>query len=126
MRAASICGNEQTGRIDFVEKLYFGILSTSSIAPRFIAAVRAAGAGEVVAISSRSLEKAREKAKLWQIPTAYGDHNELLADERINIVIATGPNRYASATKYFFIKALYIPKHTNTNCAIVYITNKAT
>jgi len=80
------------GRIDFVKKLCFGILSTSSIAPRFIAAVRAAGAGEIVAISSRSLEKAREKARLWQIPTAYGDHNELLADEGINIVYISPVN----------------------------------
>ena len=43
-------------------QLRYGILSTSSIAPRFIAAVRAAGAGEIVAVSSRSLEKAQEKA----------------------------------------------------------------
>ena len=75
-----------------MEKLYFGILSTSSIAPRFIAAVRAAGAGEVVAISSRSLEKAREKARLWQIPTAYGNHNELLLDKRINVVYISPVN----------------------------------
>ena len=44
-------------------ELCYGILSTSSIAPRFIAAVRAAGAGEIVALSSRSLEKAKEKGK---------------------------------------------------------------
>ena len=42
-------------------QLRYGILSTSSIAPRFIAAVRAAGAGEIVAVSSRSLQKAEEK-----------------------------------------------------------------
>ena len=46
----------------------YGILSTSSIAPRFIAALREADAGQVVALSSRSPEKAREKAALWQIP----------------------------------------------------------
>ena len=75
-----------------MEQLCFGILSTSSIAPRFIAAVRTTNAGEIIAISSRSLEKAREKAALWQIPTAYGDHNELLADERINIVYISPVN----------------------------------
>ena len=45
-----------------MEALRYGILSTSSIAPRFIAAVRQAGAGEILALSSRSAEKAREKA----------------------------------------------------------------
>lgn len=75
-----------------MEKLCFGILSTSSIAPRFIAAVRAAGAGEIVALSSRTLEKAREKAALWQIPRAYGSHEELLNDPEVNIVYISTVN----------------------------------
>lgn len=66
--------------------LRYGILSTSSIAPRFIAALRQAQAGEVLALSSRNLAKAQEKAAQWQIETAYGSHEELLTDDRINIV----------------------------------------
>lgn len=73
-------------------QLRYGILSTSSIAPRFIAAVRAAGAGEIAAVSSRSLEKAQEKAAQWQIPKAYGSHRELLADEEVNIVYISAVN----------------------------------
>lgn len=75
-----------------MEKLCFGILSTSSIAPRFIAAVRAAGVGEIAALSSRRLEKAREKAALWQIPKAYGSHEELLNDPEVNIVYISTVN----------------------------------
>lgn len=70
----------------------YGILSTSSIAPRFIAAVRQVNAGEIVALSSRSLEKAREKAALWQIPTAYGSHEELLNDPNVDIVYISNVN----------------------------------
>ena len=73
-------------------ELRYGILSTSSIAPRFIAAVRACGKGEIVAVSSRSLEKAREKAALWEIPTAYGSHELLLQDENVNIVYISNVN----------------------------------
>lgn len=73
-------------------QLRYGILSTSSIAPRFIAAVREAMAGEVVAISSRSLEKARAKAQEWEIPVAYGTHDELLEDEKVNIVYISTVN----------------------------------
>lgn len=73
-------------------ELRYGILSTSSIAPRFIAAVRAAGAGEIVALSSRSLEKAWEKASQWGIPMAYGSHVELLEDDRVNIVYISSVN----------------------------------
>ncbi len=73
-------------------ELNYGILSTSSIAPRFIAAVRQAKAGNIAALSSRSLEKAREKAGEWNIPTAYGDHNALLQDENVNIVYISNVN----------------------------------
>ena len=73
-------------------ELCYGILSTSSIAPRFIAAVRESGKGKIVALSSRSLEKAREKAAQWQIPTAYGSHGELLRDEAVNIVYISNVN----------------------------------
>ena len=75
-----------------MEQLHYGILSTSSIAPRFIAAVRAADAGEILAVSSRTLEKAKEKAAQWGIPTAYGSHQALLEDDRINIVYISAVN----------------------------------
>lgn len=70
----------------------FGLLSTSSIAPRFVAGVRAAEAGEILALSSRSLEKAEEKAKLWGIPRAYGSHEALLADPEVDAVYISTVN----------------------------------
>lgn len=89
-------------------QLRYGILSTSSIAPRFIAAVRQAKAGEIAAVSSRRPEKAREKAKQWDIPVAYGSHEELLADETVNVVYISTVNsehyRWAKA-------ALLLGKH---------------
>ena len=75
-----------------MEKLRYGILSTSSIAPRFIAAVRHIQAGEILALSSRTLEKAQEKAALWEIPRAYGSHDALLADPDVNIVYISTVN----------------------------------
>jgi len=69
-----------------------GILSTSSIAPRFIAAVREEGSFEIAALSSRNLEKAEEKAVAWGVPKAYGSHEELLADEDIQIVYISAVN----------------------------------
>ena len=73
-------------------ELCYGILSTSSIAPRFIAAVRACGKGKIVAVSSRTLEKAREKAAEWDIAAAYGSHAELLQDKAVNIVYISNVN----------------------------------
>lgn len=89
-------------------ELCYGILSTSSIAPRFIAAVRACGKGRIVALSSRSLEKAREKAAQWDIPTAYGSHAELLQDKNVNIVYISNVN----TAHYPWAKAaLFAGKH---------------
>ena len=69
-----------------------GILSTSSIAPRFIAAVREEGSFRITALSSRSQEKAEEKATAWEIPKAYGSHEQLLADEDVDIVYISAVN----------------------------------
>jgi len=75
-----------------MEQLRYGILSTSSIAPRFIAAVRAAKAGQILALSSRTLDKAREKAQQWQIPRGYGSHAQLLEDGDVDIVYISTVN----------------------------------
>ena len=75
-----------------MKSIRYGILSTSSIAPRFIAAVREAGAGELCALSSRSLAKAQEKAAAWGIPRAYGSHMELLEDPEIDTVYISTVN----------------------------------
>ena len=69
-----------------------GILSTSSIAPRFIAAVREEGSFEIAALSSRSQEKAEEKAAAWGVPKAYGSHEQLLQDKDVEIVYISAVN----------------------------------
>ncbi|MBE7002116.1 MAG: Gfo/Idh/MocA family oxidoreductase [Ruminococcaceae bacterium] len=91
-----------------MQQLRYGILSTSSIAPRFISAVRISGAGEIVAVSSRTRQKAEEKAAQWDIPKAYGSHKELLEDENIDIVYISAVN----AQHYPLAKlALQMGKH---------------
>jgi len=75
-----------------MDTLQYGILSTSSIAPRFIDAVRRTQAGAIVALSSRTLEKAREKALQWNIPKAYGSHRELLEDPEVQVVYISTVN----------------------------------
>ncbi len=71
-------------------KKNYGILSTASIVPRFVSAVRASGDGTVLAIASRSAEKARAKAGQLGIERAYGSYQALMDDKDVNIVyIAT-------------------------------------
>ena len=66
--------------------IHYGIISTSSITPRFIAAARSSKDSQVLALASRDLKKAREKADQWQIPRAYGSYEELMDDPDIQII----------------------------------------
>lgn len=68
-----------------MKKLKYGILSTASIVPRFVNALCESGTGEAVAIASRDLQKAKEKAELWKIPRSYGSYDELLRDPDIDV-----------------------------------------
>lgn len=91
-----------------MKKYQYGILSTSSIVPRFIGALRESKTGEALALASRNAEKAAEKAKEWRIPRSYGSYEELLEDPDIEVVyvamVNSGHYRYAR-------KALEAGKH---------------
>lgn len=72
--------------------LRFGILSTASIAPRFIMAIRQSNHFEVSAIASRSFDKARDFATQHHIPHAYGSYDELLDSPEVDIIYICTPN----------------------------------
>ncbi len=67
-------------------KIQYGILSTASIVPRFVNAVRSSGKGEITAIASRSLEKAKQKAEELGIERYYGSYLELMQDPEVNVI----------------------------------------
>ncbi|MFH5836336.1 Gfo/Idh/MocA family protein [Proteiniclasticum sp. C24MP] len=67
-------------------KIKYGIMGTARIIDRFVGAVRASEMGEVRALASRSLEKARERADGLGINTAYGSYEELVKDPDIDVI----------------------------------------
>ena len=71
----------------------YGILSTAQIARNnHIPSAKGASNTEIVAISSRSKDKAEEWAGKLEIGKAYGSYDELLADVDIDAVINPLPN----------------------------------
>ncbi len=75
------------------EKIRWGILSTANIAlKRFIPAASRSRNGEVVAIASRDLSRAREVAARLGIPNAHGSYEELLRDPGVDAVYNALPN----------------------------------
>lgn len=74
------------------DKIRWGILSTARIADALIGPIKQAERSELVAVASRSLEKARLFAQENGISQAYGSYEELLADPIIDVVYIPLPN----------------------------------
>ncbi len=76
-----------------MEKVRWGLVSTARINRRFIPAVRESERGELVAVASRSLEKAQAYADEWQIPQAYGSYQEMFDSGEVDAVYISLPNQ---------------------------------
>lgn len=64
----------------------YGILSTASIAPRYIKGIRNSEKGMVYGIASRGIDKAKAFAEKYDIDNYYGSYEELINDENIDVV----------------------------------------
>ena len=73
-------------------RLRWGVLGTAGIAATVVPAIGRSEHGQVGAIASRDLGRARDQARLLGIPTAYGSYDELLADPAIDAVYIPLPN----------------------------------
>lgn len=69
-----------------IKMIRYGILSTASIVGRFITGIRESQDGEVYAIASRTVEKAKEAALQYHIENYYGSYDELYNDNNIDII----------------------------------------
>jgi len=76
-----------------MKKVRWGIIGSASIAKRsVIPGIQQSETGEVVAIASRTLEKAQDIAKELSISQAYGSYQALLNDPNIDSVYIPLPN----------------------------------
>jgi predicted dehydrogenase len=75
------------------QKVKWGILGAAPIAERrVLPAMQNCEHAEVVAIASRSLNKAQGLAKQFSIPKAYRSYDELLCDPQIEVIYNPLPN----------------------------------
>ena len=91
-----------------MEQLRYGILSTASIVPRFVNALKASGTGTVLAIASRESDRAQAMGEKLGIPKSYGSYENLLADPEIDVVYVAMIN---SLHYLYARKALQAGKH---------------
>lgn len=70
----------------------WGILAPGGIANEFAAAVTAGTASTIVAVGSRSEQRARDFADRHHIPRAFGSYEALVADEGVDAVYVASPH----------------------------------
>ena len=76
-----------------METFRFGIMGAAKIGAKFCDAVRRTPGAEVLAVSSKSQERAEGFAQANGVPKAYGDYRRMLADPEIDgVYIATTNN----------------------------------
>jgi predicted dehydrogenase len=73
-------------------RLRWGLLSTARINRALIPAIRGAARSELTTVASRTLDRARDYAREWQIPRALGSYEALLRDPDIDVVYNPLPN----------------------------------
>ena len=72
--------------------LRWGILGSGWIAERFIESVRAHTKQDIVAVGSRSKERAEEFASRMGLKQAYGDYEELVAADDLDVIYVATPH----------------------------------
>ena len=75
-----------------MKKVRWGLVSTARINRRVIPAIRMSERGDLVAVASRSLEKAEKYAAEWEIPQAFGSYDEMFKSGEVDAVYVSLPN----------------------------------
>jgi D-xylose 1-dehydrogenase (NADP+, D-xylono-1,5-lactone-forming) len=86
----------------------WGIVSTANINRKVIPGAKESAKVDLVAVASRTQERADAYAAEWEIPRAHGSYEALLADPEIEAVYISLPN---TLHVEWSIKALEAGKH---------------
>ncbi len=74
------------------KKLKVGVIGTGFIGPIHIENARRSFKAEVIALAENSLELAKTKAAMYDVPLYYDDYRKLLANKDIDVVHICSPN----------------------------------
>ena len=75
-----------------MKKVRWGLLSTANVNRHLIPAIRASERSELVAVASRSQERADSYADKWGISKAFGSYEALLSSGAVDAVYVSLPN----------------------------------
>ena len=86
-------------------KVRWGILAASRIANSFVKSLKMIDDAEIIAVGSRSLDKAEKFAQKYGISKAYGSYEEFLADPEIDVVYISTPHMFHKECTMMCLKA---------------------
>ncbi len=110
---------EQCGRDkEDMTNMKIGILGAGAIAHKMAETVGSMEGAEVCAVASRSLEKAEDFAKKYQIPKAYGNYQEMVMDSSVDLVYVATPHSH----HYGHVK-LCLKNHKHVLCEKAFMIN---
>lgn len=90
-----------------MKRLKWGILAPGIISHKFAKALRINGS-ELYAVGSRTLSRAQKFATEYDASHAYGSYEELLSDEKVDVVYIANPHSHHAKT---IIQSLRAGKH---------------
>ena len=73
------------------KKVRWGLMSTARINQKVMPSIKRSDRGELTAVASRDLKKAKKYARKNNIPHFYGSYEELLASPEIDAVYISHP-----------------------------------
>lgn len=91
-----------------MKKITFGIVGIGKISHRFIKGLQYVEGAQVLAVASRSQERAWKYAEPYAIPYAYENYEEMLQNPEIDAVYIATPN---DTHHEYMMKALSFGKH---------------
>ncbi len=86
----------------------WGLVSTANINRKVIPAIRESERGVLAAVASRDLGQATAYAAEWQIPSAFGSYEAMLASDEVDAVYISLPNHLHTE---WTVRALEAGKH---------------
>lgn len=87
------------------EKVRWGILGPGAIAHKFVAGLSVIPDAEVVAVGSRSKERANAFADEYGIPRRYGSYQQLVEDPDVDVIYVATPHSFHKEHTLLCLKA---------------------
>ena len=88
-----------------MKTIRWGIAGPGTIANKFAKAVKQIEGAALAAVASRSLDKSREFAEKWDIPTAFSSYEQMALSDAVDAVYVSTIHPFHESTAELFLKA---------------------